>query len=127
MFNSCVLSKYTVLLGQEEKSVTQSFTASVGWKCISLMSLSSDGCIYETFMPTHPSDPEKNQSQRVVRSVLLKTVVSGKARIRSRSPPWTKIAWRSWDHLKQLVRNVSPYRTQNFKHYRFQEITTRNQ
>ncbi|XP_030879848.1 nucleolar protein 11 isoform X2 [Leptonychotes weddellii] len=78
MFNSRTLSKYTLLLGQEEKSVIQSFSASVDRKFISLMSLSSDGCIYETLIPIHPSDPEKNQ--RVVRSLLLKTVVSGNAR-----------------------------------------------
>ncbi|XP_037348995.1 nucleolar protein 11 [Talpa occidentalis] len=77
-FNSCVLSKYTLLLGQEEKSVIQSFAASVDRKVISLMSLSSDGCIYETLIPIHPSDPEK--SQRVVRSLLLKDVVSGTTR-----------------------------------------------
>ncbi|XP_023612753.1 nucleolar protein 11 isoform X5 [Myotis lucifugus] len=79
-FNSSVVSKYTLLLGQEEKSVIQSFTASLCRKFISLMSLSSDGCIYETLIPIHPSDPEKNQHQRVVRSLLLKTVVSGNAR-----------------------------------------------
>ncbi|XP_070250209.1 nucleolar protein 11 isoform X2 [Myotis yumanensis] len=79
-FNSSVVSKYTLLLGQEEKSVIQSFTASLCRKFISLMSLSSDGCIYETLIPIHPSDPEKNQHQKVVRSLLLKTVVSGNAR-----------------------------------------------
>ncbi|KAF6299260.1 nucleolar protein 11 [Rhinolophus ferrumequinum] len=78
MFNSRILSKYTLLLGQEEKSVIQSFTASVDRKFISLMSLSSDGCIYETLIPIHPSDPGK--SQKVVRSLVLKTVVSGNAR-----------------------------------------------
>ncbi|KAG8505139.1 Nucleolar protein 11 [Galemys pyrenaicus] len=77
-FHSCVLSKYTLLLGQEEKSVIQSFTASVTRKVISLMSLSSDGCIYETLIPVHPSDPEK--SQKVLRSLLLKDIVSGSAR-----------------------------------------------
>uniref|UniRef100_A0A8C9CXL8 Nucleolar protein 11 n=1 Tax=Phocoena sinus TaxID=42100 RepID=A0A8C9CXL8_PHOSS len=77
-FNSRILSKYTLLLGQEEKSVTQSFSTSVHRKFISLMSLSSDGCVYETLIPIHPSDPEKNQ--RVVRSLLLKSVVSGNAR-----------------------------------------------
>ncbi|KAK1331217.1 hypothetical protein QTO34_009166 [Cnephaeus nilssonii] len=77
-FNSSVLSKYTLFLGKEEKSVIQSFTASLDRKFISLMSLSSDGCIYETLIPIHPSDPEK-QHQRVVRSLLLKTVVSGNA------------------------------------------------
>ncbi|XP_015427941.1 PREDICTED: nucleolar protein 11 isoform X2 [Myotis davidii] len=79
-FNSSVVSKYTLLLGQEEKSVIQSFTASLCRKFISLMSLSSDGCIYESLIPIHPSDPENNQLQRVVRSLLLKTVVSGNAR-----------------------------------------------
>ncbi|KAL2764781.1 nucleolar protein 11 isoform 2 [Daubentonia madagascariensis] len=77
MFNSRVLSKYTLLLGQEEKTVIQSFTASVDRKFISLMSLSSDGCIYETLVPIRPTDPEKNQ--RVVRSLLLKAVASGNA------------------------------------------------
>ncbi|XP_045442252.1 nucleolar protein 11 isoform X2 [Pipistrellus kuhlii] len=79
-FNSSVLSKYTLLLGQEENFVIQSFTASLDRKFISLLSLSSDGCIYETLIPIHPSDPEKNQQPRVVRSLLLKTVVSGNAR-----------------------------------------------
>ncbi|XP_027626966.1 nucleolar protein 11 isoform X3 [Tupaia chinensis] len=78
MFNSRILSKYTLLLGQEEKSIVQSFTASADRKFISLMSLSSDGCVYESLIPVHPSDAEENQ--RVVRSVLLKTVVSGSAR-----------------------------------------------
>uniref|UniRef100_A0A8I5UEU8 Nucleolar protein 11 n=1 Tax=Pongo abelii TaxID=9601 RepID=A0A8I5UEU8_PONAB len=50
------------------------FTASVDRKFISLMSLSSDGCIYETLIPIRPTDPEKNQS--LVRSLLLKAVVS---------------------------------------------------
>uniref|UniRef100_A0A8C0E3A1 Nucleolar protein 11 n=1 Tax=Balaenoptera musculus TaxID=9771 RepID=A0A8C0E3A1_BALMU len=77
-FNSRILSKYTLLLGQEEKSAAQSFSASVYRKFISLMSLSSDGCVYETLIPIHPGDPEKNQ--RVVRSLLLKSVVSGSAR-----------------------------------------------
>ncbi|KAK2497028.1 hypothetical protein MC885_009860 [Smutsia gigantea] len=77
-FNSRILSKYTLLLGQEEKSVIQSFTASVDRTFISLMSLSSDGCVYKTLLPVHPSDPEKIQS--VVKSLLLKTVVSGNAR-----------------------------------------------
>ncbi|KAB0401048.1 hypothetical protein E2I00_019258 [Balaenoptera physalus] len=77
-FNSHILSKYTLLLGQEEKSAAQSFSASVYRKFISLMSLSSDGCVYETLIPIHPSDPEKNQ--RIVRSLLLKSVVSGSAR-----------------------------------------------
>ncbi|XP_036983924.2 nucleolar protein 11 [Artibeus jamaicensis] len=80
MFNSRVLSKYTLLIGQEEKSVIQSFAASVDRKFISLMSLSSDGCIYETLIPIRPSDPENNQNQKVVSSLLLKTAVSGNAR-----------------------------------------------
>ncbi|KAM9596456.1 nucleolar protein 11 isoform 4-T4 [Trichechus inunguis] len=78
MFNSRILSKYTLLPGQEEKSAIQSFAASANRKFISLMSLSSDGCIYETLIPTHPSDREKNQV--VVRSLLLKAVVSGDVR-----------------------------------------------
>lgn len=43
-----------------------------------LFSTGSDGCIYETLIPIHPSDPDKNQ--RIVRSLLLKTVVTGNAR-----------------------------------------------
>ena len=43
-----------------------------------LFSTGSDGCVYETLIPIHPSDPEKNQ--RVVRSLLLKSVVCGSAR-----------------------------------------------
>ncbi|PNJ50881.1 NOL11 isoform 6, partial [Pongo abelii] len=74
MFNSRILTKYTLLLGQDENSVVESFTASVDRKFISLMSLSSDGCIYETLIPIRPTDPEKNQS--LVRSLLLKAVVS---------------------------------------------------
>ncbi|XP_055431463.1 nucleolar protein 11 isoform X4 [Bubalus kerabau] len=77
-FNSRILSKYTLLLGQEEKCVIQSFSTSVGRKFISLMSLSSDGCVYETLIPIHPNEPEKNQ--RLVQSQLLKSVVSGSAR-----------------------------------------------
>ncbi|XP_047613997.1 nucleolar protein 11 isoform X2 [Phacochoerus africanus] len=77
-FSSRVLCKYALLLGQEEKSVIQSFSMSLDRKVISLMSLSSDGCVYETLIPIHPSDPEKNQ--RVVRSLLLKSVVCGSAR-----------------------------------------------
>ncbi|XP_057571754.1 nucleolar protein 11 isoform X2 [Hippopotamus amphibius kiboko] len=76
-FNSRILSKYTLLLG-EEKSVIQSFSTSVDRKFISLMSLSANGCVYETLIPIHPSDPEKKQ--RVVQSLLLKSVVSGNAR-----------------------------------------------
>lgn len=38
----------------------------------------SDGCIYEALIPIRPTDPEKNQ--RVVRSPLLKAVVSGNPR-----------------------------------------------
>ncbi|KAF0873616.1 NOL11 protein, partial [Crocuta crocuta] len=77
-FSSRTLSKYTLLLGQEEKSVIQNFTASVDRKFISLMSLSADGCIYEALIPIHTSGPEKNQT--VVRSLVLRTVVSGNAR-----------------------------------------------
>uniref|UniRef100_G1T9U1 Nucleolar protein 11 n=1 Tax=Oryctolagus cuniculus TaxID=9986 RepID=G1T9U1_RABIT len=77
MFNPCTLSKYTLLLGEEEKTVIKNFTASVDRKFICLMSLSSDGCIYESLIPVYPSDGEKNQ--KVVRSLLLKTVVSGSA------------------------------------------------
>ncbi|XP_047689283.1 nucleolar protein 11 [Prionailurus viverrinus] len=77
-FSSRTLSKYTLFHGQEEKSVIQNFTASVDRKFISLMSLSSDGCVYETLIPIHPRDPDENQ--RVVRSLLLKTVVAGNAR-----------------------------------------------
>ncbi|XP_066242598.1 nucleolar protein 11 isoform X1 [Saccopteryx leptura] len=79
-FNSRVLSKYTLLLGQDKKSVIQSFTASLDRKFISLKSLSFDGCIYDTLIPIHPNDSEKSQNQKVVRSLLLKTVVSGNAR-----------------------------------------------
>lgn len=43
-----------------------------------LFSTGSDGCIYETLIPIHPSEPGK--SQKVVRSLVLKTVVSGNAR-----------------------------------------------
>lgn len=43
-----------------------------------LFPTASDGCIYETLIPIRPNDPEKNQ--RVVRSLLLKAVVSGNAR-----------------------------------------------
>ncbi|XP_032097848.1 nucleolar protein 11 isoform X3 [Sapajus apella] len=78
MFNSRVLSKYTLLFGQDENSVIESFTASVDRKFISLMSLSTDGCIYETLIPIRPTDPEKNQS--LVRSLLFKAVVSGNTR-----------------------------------------------
>ncbi|XP_045230463.2 nucleolar protein 11 isoform X4 [Macaca fascicularis] len=39
MFNSRILTKYTLLLGQDENSVIESFTASVDRKFISLMSL----------------------------------------------------------------------------------------
>ncbi|XP_021564360.1 nucleolar protein 11 isoform X4 [Carlito syrichta] len=77
MVNSHTLSKYTLLRGQEEKSVIQSFTASVDRKFISVMSLSSDGCVYETLIPVYPTDPEENQ--RVVSSLLLRAVVSGSA------------------------------------------------
>ncbi|VTJ70292.1 Hypothetical predicted protein [Marmota monax] len=74
MFNSQNLSKYTLLLGPEEKCITLNFTAYVDRKFISLMSISSDGCIYESLIPIYPSDTEKNQ--RVVKSQLLKAVVS---------------------------------------------------
>ncbi|XP_053426791.1 nucleolar protein 11 isoform X2 [Nycticebus coucang] len=77
MFNSHTLSKYTLIVGQEEKILIQSFTASVDRKFISLMSLCSDGSIYETLIPIHPTDAEQNQ--RVVRSLLLKAVASGNA------------------------------------------------
>ncbi|XP_054986727.1 nucleolar protein 11 [Sorex araneus] len=72
-FNTRALNKFTLLLGQEEKSVIQSFSASVDRKFISLLSLSSDGCMYEALIPLHPSDPEK--SQQVVRSLVLKDVM----------------------------------------------------
>uniref|UniRef100_H0WGY3 Nucleolar protein 11 n=2 Tax=Otolemur garnettii TaxID=30611 RepID=H0WGY3_OTOGA len=78
MFNSHTLSKYTLVGGQEENILIQSFTASVDRKFISLMSLCSDGSIYETLIPIHPTDAEQNQ--RVVRSLLLNAVVSGNAR-----------------------------------------------
>ncbi|KAL4695086.1 hypothetical protein H8959_000181 [Pygathrix nigripes] len=77
MFNSHILTKYTLLLGQDKKSFIESFTASVDQKFISLMSLSSDGCIYEILIPIRPTDPEENQS--LVRSLSLKAVVSGNA------------------------------------------------
>uniref|UniRef100_A0A2K5IJF3 Uncharacterized protein n=1 Tax=Colobus angolensis palliatus TaxID=336983 RepID=A0A2K5IJF3_COLAP len=77
MFNSHILTKYTLLLGQDKKYFIESFTASVDQKFISLMSLSSDGCIYETLIPIRQTDPEKNQS--LVRSLSLKAVVSGNA------------------------------------------------
>ncbi|GAB1296990.1 Nucleolar protein 11 [Apodemus speciosus] len=72
------LSKYTLLLGKEEKSVKPNFAACVDGKFISLVSLSSDGCIYETSIPIYSSDTEKNQ--RLVRTLMLKAVVSGGAR-----------------------------------------------
>ncbi|XP_021489988.1 nucleolar protein 11 isoform X2 [Meriones unguiculatus] len=75
---SHTLSKYTLLLGKEEKSVKPNFTARVDGKFISLMSLSSDGCMYETLIPIYSSDTEKNQ--RLVRALMLKAVVSGSAR-----------------------------------------------
>uniref|UniRef100_A0A8C6W8N9 Nucleolar protein 11 n=1 Tax=Nannospalax galili TaxID=1026970 RepID=A0A8C6W8N9_NANGA len=81
MCKSHSLSKYTLLLGKEEKSITPKFTAYVDRKFISLMSLSSDGCIYETLIPTYSTDTEKNQ--RLVRSLVLKAVVSGGARNRT--------------------------------------------
>ncbi|XP_021032283.1 nucleolar protein 11 [Mus caroli] len=72
------LSKYTLFLGQEEKSVKPNFTARVDGKFISLVSLSSDGCIYETLIPIYSSDTEQNQ--RLVRALMLKSVVSGGVR-----------------------------------------------
>ncbi|XP_052051538.1 nucleolar protein 11 isoform X2 [Apodemus sylvaticus] len=71
------LSKYTLLLGKEEKSVKPNFAARVDGKFISLVSLSSDGCIYETLIPIYSSDTEKNQ--RLSRALVLKAVVSGGA------------------------------------------------
>ncbi|XP_059127994.1 nucleolar protein 11 isoform X2 [Peromyscus eremicus] len=71
------LSKYTLLLGKEEKSVKPNFTARVDGKFISLVWLSSDGCIYETLIPIYSSDTEK--SQRLVRALMLKAVVSAGA------------------------------------------------
>ncbi|XP_036053891.1 nucleolar protein 11 isoform X3 [Onychomys torridus] len=71
-------SKYTLLLGKEEKSVKPNFTARVDGKFISLVSLTgSDGCIYETLIPLYSSDTEK--SQRLVRALMLKAVVSAGA------------------------------------------------
>ncbi|XP_006833795.1 PREDICTED: nucleolar protein 11 [Chrysochloris asiatica] len=78
MFHSHTLSKYTLLHGQEEKSVIQNFTASVHRKFISLVTLTSGRRIYETLIPTHPKDPET--SQVLVRTLLLKAAVSGDAR-----------------------------------------------
>ncbi|XP_028721055.1 nucleolar protein 11 isoform X2 [Peromyscus leucopus] len=72
------LSKYTLLLGKEEKSVKPNFTARLDGKFISLVSLSSDGCIYETLIPIYSSDTEK--SQRLVRALMVKAVVSAGAR-----------------------------------------------
>ncbi|XP_076399706.1 nucleolar protein 11 isoform X4 [Peromyscus maniculatus bairdii] len=72
------LSKYTLLFGKEEKSVKPNFTARVDGKFISLVSLSSDGCIYETLIPIYSSDTEK--SQRLVRALMLKAIVSAGAR-----------------------------------------------
>ncbi|XP_073901578.1 nucleolar protein 11 isoform X2 [Castor canadensis] len=78
MCKSHNLTKYILLLGQEEKSVTPNFSAHVDRNFISLMSLSSDGCIYETLIPIYLNDTEKDH--KVVSSLLLKTVVSGNAR-----------------------------------------------
>ncbi|NP_001389003.1 nucleolar protein 11 isoform 1 [Rattus norvegicus] len=72
------LSKYILLLGKEEKSAKPNFTARVDGKFISLVSLGSDGCVYETLVPIYSSDTENNQ--RLVRALMLKTVVSGSAR-----------------------------------------------
>nr|XP_042139337.1 LOW QUALITY PROTEIN: nucleolar protein 11 [Peromyscus maniculatus bairdii] len=68
----------TLLFGKEEKSVKPNFTARVDGKFISLVSLSSDGCIYETLIPIYSSDTEK--SQRLVRALMLKAIVSAGAR-----------------------------------------------
>ncbi|XP_005350487.1 nucleolar protein 11 isoform X2 [Microtus ochrogaster] len=72
------LSKYTLLLGKEEKFIKQNFTARVDGKFISLVSLSSDGCAYETLIPLYSNDAENNQ--RLGRALMLKAVVSGGAR-----------------------------------------------
>ncbi|XP_049635073.1 nucleolar protein 11 [Suncus etruscus] len=72
-FNTNTLNKYQLLLEQEKESVIQSFSAYMDWKFISLMSLCADGCIYEALVPLHPSDP--GESERVVRSLVLKDVV----------------------------------------------------
>ncbi|XP_075846419.1 nucleolar protein 11 isoform X2 [Microtus pennsylvanicus] len=71
------LSKYTLLLGKEEKFTKQNFTARVDGKFISLVSLSSDGCAYETLIPLYSNDAENNQ--RLGRALMLKAVVSGGA------------------------------------------------
>lgn len=42
-----------------------------------LFSTGSDGCIYESLIPIHSSDSDKNQ--KVVRSLVLKAVMSGNA------------------------------------------------
>ncbi|XP_048222014.1 nucleolar protein 11 isoform X2 [Perognathus longimembris pacificus] len=78
MCKSHNLTKYALILGQEEKSVTPNFTAHVDRKFIYLMSLCCDGCIYETLIPIYSSDVERDQ--RVVSSLLLKTVVTASAR-----------------------------------------------
>ncbi|XP_051014900.1 nucleolar protein 11 isoform X2 [Acomys russatus] len=75
---SHTLSKYTLLLGKQENTVKPNFTARLDGKFISLVSLSSDGCIYETLIPMYSSDTEKNQ--RLGRALMLKAVVSGGAR-----------------------------------------------
>ncbi|XP_050020253.1 nucleolar protein 11 isoform X2 [Alexandromys fortis] len=72
------LSKYTLLLGKEEKFIKQNFTARVDGKFISLVSLSSDGCAYETLIPLYSNDAGNNQ--RLGRALMLKAVVSGGAR-----------------------------------------------
>ncbi|GAB5581224.1 nucleolar protein 11 isoform X1 [Prionailurus iriomotensis] len=123
-FSSRTLSKYTLFHGQEEKSAIQNFTASVDRKFISLMSLSSDGCVYETLIPIHPRDPDENQ--RVVRSLLLKTVVAGNAR------SGVALTVLDQDHVAVLgpplpaskdqeTSKAFPYGTRNFKHYRLPE------
>ncbi|XP_069849209.1 nucleolar protein 11 isoform X2 [Dipodomys merriami] len=78
MCKSHNLTKYTLVFGPEEKPIKPNFTAHVDRKFICLMSLSCDGCIYETLVPIYSGDTEKEQ--RVVSSLLLKTVVTGGAR-----------------------------------------------
>ncbi|XP_075418223.1 nucleolar protein 11 [Tenrec ecaudatus] len=70
-------SRHALALGPEDTSVLHSFAASVDRKLISLITFSSDGGIYETLIPMHPSDPGKNQV--AVRSLVLKGIVSDKA------------------------------------------------
>ncbi|KAM4842870.1 nucleolar protein 11 isoform 2-T2 [Thomomys bottae] len=75
MCKSYNFTKYTLILGQEEKSIIPNFTAHVDRKFICLMSLCCDGCIYETLIPIYSSDTAKDH--RLVSSLLLKTVVTG--------------------------------------------------